>query len=265
MMNLIGKGLVVLYTTMCLAGLFLAFVISFEFIDWGRAEPRIIHGEPAKQGPPQNERRIASEYDKTLALYNDALAGRNLYVLPPLTTGSAEDVWHRSEDRLAQNHLFYVAELKKLREADSDIVVSAQADITATDAAGERFGKPVLSVKIDGLDKSVKTYREILKAEQAKLDPLEQAVRDLAKQNSDISHNLTGKDDAGKQVKRGLFDLIDAEFQTQQRHRAELDYLSPLWAHARDEEQRYRSRRASLTDTLSGLDAALKARRAREK
>jgi hypothetical protein len=265
MMNLIGKGLVLIYTVMCVAGLCLALVIYLNFVDWGRAEPRVVHGEVPKQGPPQNELRVASEYDKSAVLYQDAKAARDLTMtqLTPMSEPLA--YWHEAQGRLAQNHLYYVDMLEKLRKGEGDIDVIALADVTGTDTPGKPIGKPVPSVKMEGLNKSLATYAAMLKAEQAKLDPIEEDVREWAKKNTEISYQLTGKDATGKRVAPGLFELIDHEFQTQQQHLAERNYWEPHWASAKDEARRYAARRASLEGTLDGLNAALKARKAREK
>src|SRR5205823_3869210 len=60
MMNFIGKGLVLFHTLLSLAGMTLAIVIWFEYVDWGRAEPRALPADTSKGG---KEQRVASEFD----------------------------------------------------------------------------------------------------------------------------------------------------------------------------------------------------------
>jgi hypothetical protein len=268
MMNSIGKGLVLIYTMFSIMGLMLAIVIYFEFIDWGRAEPRVLRGEPTKGSSGSNDMRIASEYEKSKVMFDYALSGRNL-VVPPMAP--AEQGLHEAEQRFAQNHLYYVAELKKLREDPGIIEVKAlPAEGIPTDTPGKAIGKPIPSVKIAELDRSLKTYNEILKMEQDKIKPIEDAIYNptdggITKKNSDLSFVLTGKDDTGKKKQHGLFDLIDLEFNTRQRLLEEFAYVQPEWASVVEEARRFSARRVSLEATLSGLEKALKEKQAKQK
>jgi hypothetical protein len=212
MFNIIGKALVLVYAACCLAGLALAVMVFFEFIDWGRAEPRVQAGESTKSG--SNDLRIASEFDKSVVIYNDAVASRNLALLavPP-----AENALREIESYFGKNHLFYVDELKKLRVGDGAV------DVKAIPADGIPTGK-------------------------------------LAEENEKISYQLTGKKD-GKKKNHGIYDLVEEEFQTQQLHKSERDYLQPQWAATVEEARRFSLRHDSLTATLAGLEKVLKARK----
>jgi hypothetical protein len=265
MMNNIGKGLVLVYTVGCLAGLMLALVVYFNFIDWGRAEPRILRGDSSKG--PGNDMRIASEYEKGKAIFDNAVAGRNLVVAP---IAPAEAALHEAQEHFAQNHLFYVAELKRLRSDEGDIEVKRlPPDGVQTDTPGKVIGKPIPSVKVPDLNKSLKQYGEILRTEQAKIKPIEDAISDpkvgLAKKNTDISFHLTGKNAEGKQTAHGLFDLVNIEFNMQQLLLDEYKRVQPYWATASEEARRYSARRVSLEATLSGLEQALKAKEAKRR
>ena len=254
MMNFIGKGLVLIHTLLSLAGLVLAFVIWFEFIDWGRAEPRVSRGESAKSG--SKEQRIVSEYDKAVAVAKEGEASRNLAV--PLMA-PAEKALQEVAPRFPDNHLFYIAELKKIREAPGEIEVLAIPDGAPTDAPGQPYGKPVPSVKIAGLTKSLKTYRDALKVEADKHKDLELDVQKWATLDAATSIKLTGKDADGKK-QHGLYELVDEEFKLQQRLREEREYLTPFWAAAIEEARRFDVRHSGLKKTLEGLETALKAR-----
>jgi hypothetical protein len=259
MFNIIGKGLVLVYSVFCLAGLVLALLVFFEFVDWGRAEPRVYHGESTKSG--SNDQRIASEFDKSVVIYNDALAGRN-QVLP--TIAPAEDSLREIASYFGKNHLFYVDELNKLRKGDAPIEVKAiPADGIPSDKPGKPYGKPVPEIKIDGLVKSQAAYTAELKELLKKDGPvakLEEALGKLAEDNEIISYQLTGKKD-GKKKNHGIYDLIEEEFQMQQLHISERNYLQPQWAATVEEARRFSLRHDSLKTTLDGLEKVLKARK----
>jgi hypothetical protein len=251
MFNFIGKGLVLVHTLLSLAGLVLAFVIWFEFVDWGRSEPRISRGEPSKTG--STDQRIASEYDRSVVVVKDGEVARNLAV--PLMA-PAEDSLRETAAKFGPNHLFYVAELKKLREAEGNIEVMA---ITPDGIALDATGKPILKDKVDGLSKSLAAYYKELAAEIAKVKPIEEEVRKWTEKDAQTSFLLTGKVEDGKQ-QHGMLELLDQEFKTQQRLREEKDYLLPLWAAAIEEARRFSVRRKGLEDTLHGLEKTLKDR-----
>jgi hypothetical protein len=259
MFNIIGKALVLVYAACCLAGLALAVMVFFEFIDWGRAEPRVQAGESTKSG--SNDLRIASEFDKSVVIYNDAVASRNLALLavPP-----AENALREIESYFGKNHLFYVDELKKLRVGDGAVDVKAiPADGIPTDKPGKPYGKPVPELEIKELTKSLSAYtaelRELLKKD-GPVAKLEEAIGKLAEENEKISYQLTGKKD-GKKKNHGIYDLVEEEFQTQQLHKSERDYLQPQWAATVEEARRFSLRHDSLTATLAGLEKVLNARK----
>jgi hypothetical protein len=258
----IGRFLVLINTFLALLGLGLALVIYFDFVDWGRSTPRSVRGEPVKAGAG-NDLRIASEYDKSKVLFDHAVKGRDLAIggqgEPPLA--NAENSLGDARIRMAQNHLFYAAQLKSLRSGNGNIEVKAMPpEGMPTDTPGKATGKAVPSVKLDGLNRSIVAYTEELKNDMAKLDPLQKKVRDLAEANSKVSYQLTGKDDAGKRVTHGIIELVDQEYAMQQRLLQEREQLQPYWASTIEEARRYGARRSSLEGTLTGLKDALKAR-----
>jgi hypothetical protein len=263
MWNTLGKGLILVYTIGCLMGLMLAYVVYFEFIDWGRSVPRVVAGESGKGAPGANDMRIASEYDKSKVIFDNAKGDRDLSA-PPLVP--AEVALREAQDRFAQNHLFYVAQLRNLESGVGDIEVKRlPPEGIPTDMPGKVIGKPIPSVKMPELNKSLATYLNLLRAEQEKLKPLDDAVRELAKKNSDISYQLTGKNDKGDKVTHGLFELVDLEYNTQQRLLAEYNYVQPQWASVVEDARRYGARRTSLEGTLGGLEKALKGNQGKQK
>jgi hypothetical protein len=260
--NAIGKLLVLFNTFLCLLGLAVAILIYWDFVDWGRSQPRLLHGEQPKAGPA-NDQRIASEYDKSKVLFDHAVRSRDLTIVgqgePPLR--KAEDSLHEAQARLAQNHQYYAALLKSLRSGTGDIDVKAlPAEGLATDTPNKAVGKLVPSVKLDGLNRSIAVYQQELKNEQDKLDPIQEKLRALADANSKLSYQLSGKDENGKRLTHGVFDLINAEYAMQQKLLQEREQVQPRWASTIEEARRFGSRRSSLEYTLGGLQQALKER-----
>ena len=266
MMNTLGKGLVLIHAMLALLGLFLAIAVYFEFTDWGRSEPRTVLGERIKGGGG-NDQRIASEYDKSVVVFQEAVFGRNLVLGPlvssPLTPDEA--ALREAEMRFPQNHLFYVKTLQELREGPGDIEVKALApDGIPTDTPGKRYGKPVPDVKVQGLDKSLATYRQLIQTEQAKFKDIDEAIRDVAKKDAEVSYQLTGKNEAGKRDSPGIIELIDLEFQSQQLALKEREYVQPQWANIVEQARTFSARRQSLEKTLAPLEKELKARQAKQ-
>src|SRR5204862_250378 len=98
--------LVFVHTALSLLVLTAAAGIYFQFIDWGWKEAR-----------KQVDVRIASEYDKRLAAYNQVALAANLAKsnLPPAQAALAA-----AQKSFADNHLFYVSELQRLRSEPGD-------------------------------------------------------------------------------------------------------------------------------------------------
>jgi uncharacterized coiled-coil protein SlyX len=254
-MNILGRILVLIFTLFSLLGLMLAIIIYYEFIDWGRAEPRSVRGEITKGGT-SNDVRVPSQYDTSVVIFNDAVAGRNL-IVPGVAP--AEESLREIEPRFPQNHLFYVAELNKLRSDDGPVdVKTIKADGIPTDTPGKPFGKPIPEEKVDGLNKSLAGYKKELDEEMAKLKGLQDKITDWAKQDAEITLTLTGKDETGKKDRHGLYELVAQEFAMQQQHKKEREYLLPLWATEVEKARRFGARRGDLEATLAGLERALK-------
>jgi len=254
MVNHIGKGLVVVHTLLSLAGMTLAIVILFEFVDWGRADPRVGGGDTSKGGKPQY---VASEFDKAKVAVQQGELARNL-AAPMMEP--AERSLQEVAARFPANHLYYVAELKRLREAPSDIeVLAIAANGVPTDTPGQPYGKPIPSVKVDRVTKSLNALGEELKSETAKLEKLEKAIRDWSEKDAHVSFLLTGQDADGKK-QHGLYELVDEEFRVQQRLREEREFLLPYWAAAIEEARRFAARRDGLEATLLGLEKTMKQR-----
>ena len=256
MFNFVGKGLILFHTLLSLAGMTLAIIIFFQYVDWGRADPRLAGAD--SKGP-----RVPAEIDKTVVAVREGEAARNMAV--PLMA-PAEKSLQDVAARFPENHLFYVAELKRLSEADGDIKVQAiTADGVPTDTPGLPYGKPIPSVDVPGVTKSLKSLQNELKTyagtkdKKGLLQKLELEIQDFAAKDEHTSFLLTGEDKDGKK-QHGLYRLIDEEFKFQQKLKSERDYLQPFWAGALEEARRFATRRVGLEKTLEGLEKAMKER-----
>lgn len=259
MINFFGKSLVVMHTGLALIALAFALGSYFSVIDWGWKEPRFsleVRGEQErkdkKQLPGIGPLRIASEIDKRTAALNEAAKARN-QVLPAVARNQA--AWRASAQQLPVNHLVYAQVLAGLRNAPGKF------DIKALEY--NKNGEPVLDPpnigmtregeKVTGINQSYQTYLEDLKKVDEELDKVtKDTLRWIAK-TKDVTFNLTGKDDAGKPVQAGIYELIDREFEEQKQAKFENEYLVPRWARALEEAELFRERREVLEETLTRL------------
>jgi hypothetical protein len=237
MINLIAKTLVGTHTALSLLGLVWALLLFFQFPDWGWVEPR-----------KEYEQRIASEYDKSVVAIRQAVATRDrvLTTVPP-----AEKALREAETYYPQNRLYYTAELQRLRKAPDKIVVKTVKGEGLPMLDRKKLGKPVLDTDVAGIEKSYDAYLDDLKKVQGQIDEVQKEIRKYIDDSKEVTFQLTGKDDAGKKVKHGLYDLVDQEYQTQQRLNTEREYLRPQWAEALEDARRFAVRRSNLERTLS--------------
>jgi hypothetical protein len=238
MFNFLGKVLVLVHTFLSLLVMIWALSLFMNATDWGFINPREDLGQ-----------RIASEFDKSAVAVSDAIKMRDRAVV---NVAAAQASLRETEQRFAFNHLYYVAELKRLRTAPEPIEVKAiKAGVLPLDTPGKEIGKPVLDAKVEGIDQSYQTYVGNLKMLEAQIDKVETEKREVIEESKKVTFQLTGKDDAGKRVRIGLYELIDKEYQIQQGLRQEKEYLQPQWAQALEEARLFRLRRQSLETTLS--------------
>jgi hypothetical protein len=241
MFNTLGRVLVVAFTALSLLLLTWSVSLYLNGIDWGWVSPRV-----------ELDQRIASEYDKSVVAFNDAVKMRDhaLAVVP-----AAQAALRAAEAQFPANHLYYVAELKRLQTAPEPIEVKAIGSALALDKAG-KLGKPVLDTKVDEVTKSYQAYLGDLKKTYADIDAVEADLREVVEKSKKLTFQLTGKDDAGKKVQHGLYDLIDIEYRTQTRLKEEREYLRPIWSQALNEAQGFAQRRGNLELTLERLKKA---------
>ncbi len=241
MMNFLGKALVLVHTLLCLVGMAWAVAMYLQFTDLGWKVPR-----------QQLDQSIPSEFDKSVASLKLALQGRDLVmpgVRPP------QDSLRDAERYLPGNHLFYAAELERLRSASDPIVVKGIAEGLDSLEPSKRpgLGKPKLDVEMKGFEKSYDAYLADLQGQLKKIDDEQAAIRKTIEQTREINYQLTGKDDAGESKTKGIYDLLDVETQTQSRLKAEREYMQPFREQAVEEARLFQLRRVGMERTLQRL------------
>ena len=140
MINKLAKSLVLVHTVFSLAGLAYGIFVFLQAKDFGRAEPSKEVLEYNADGTAKSSVRHASAYDKSAAAYSVAVASRDrtyAQVKPAL------DLLARTEPFLPENHLFFVAELDRLKKATDKIEVKRLMD-GGVSLDAKDFGKPVL-------------------------------------------------------------------------------------------------------------------------
>lgn len=241
MLNYLGKLFVLIHTLLSVVAMTWALGLFLDLTDWGWKEPR-----------QELEGKIASEYDKSAAALKQAVRVRDL-VYPAVKP--ARDALRDAESQFPQNHLFYVQELKKLRDSTDPIEVRELK--TEPDPKGKVTGKPVFDAKLEGLDKSLVAYAMELQTAKEEAVKVEEEITDVLKETQKVTFQLTGKDDSGKQVTYGLYDLVDAEYKALTRARQEKDELKPIWAQSLEEARLYTVRRNALEQRVRQLEKAL--------
>ena len=252
MINFLAKSLVLLHMILSVAAMSWAILLFLDPKDFGWKDPRQEVYQYNEDGSPKSSIWHASEIDKSQAALVLAKNTRDLtyiYVKPTLTE------IHDNEAYLANNHLHYRAEMKRLQDGVGDIEYKAFKEGGMTlDTPNNNLGKPAQEDKaIANLKKSYKTYADDFKMvldEEKKVADEMQA--DTLKTKA-ITALTTGTDEANKYVQPGLYDLIDREFKAQTKLKEEIDDIKPRWSRALENARLYQSQREGLEQTLEKL------------
>lgn len=253
MINFFAKALVLFHTILSIAAMSWAIMIFLQAKDYGWREPaKEVFEYDATTGDPKSWVRHASEIDKSQAALIDAKNGRDLtytYVKPTL------DEIRDNEAYLANNHLHYRAEMKRLQSGVGDLEVKRFQDGgLILDTPTSSLGKPALEDKaIANIKKSYDAYGDDLKTllkEEKKMD--DEIQVDTVKTKA-ITAKMTGTDEFNKYVQPGLYQLIDLEFKAQTQLKIEIDEIKPGWSKAIENARLYQSQRNGLQETLEKL------------
>lgn len=261
MINYLGKLFVFAYVLLALIAMAWSVGLFLQFTDWGWKEPR-----------QDLDTRIASEYDKSTAVVKQAVRARDA-ILPLVKP--AEEALVDAEDYYPKNHIFYLQQLENLRGeplpgkpsfTPAKDAIEVKTLKTADEGKGPalpldkaQVGKPQFDQKIEGLDKTWVTYRADLEKIKEETVKVEKEIEKILAETQKVTFQLTGKDDAGKKLTYGIYELLDAEYQALVQARKELDEFKPSWARRLDEARTYVERRAVLQQALDRLRKSLEA------
>ena len=251
-MNIAGKLLVLVQVTLSMAAMTWAMLSVLLAKDFGWREPAREVVEWTKEGAEKTVIRYASEHDKSTAALKEAVRLRDLtyiYVKP------AMDELRQGEHFLWQNHLYFVAQLKEMRESpDTFDVRRFQPLGLKIEPSFRDLGKPELeAAKVDGVNKSKKTYEAELKKLRAEIATVEEQSRKVLILTKRFTAELTGTDDNNKYVQPGLYQLTDVEFKTQSELKVAIEAIKPDWSKAVEQARLFMARRGDLEETLSKL------------
>jgi hypothetical protein len=272
-MNFLAKSLVLIHTILSVAAMAWAITVVLQARDFGWERPYKEVLEYKQDGEPKSWVFHASEYDKSEAQLREAKKNRDnlfVFVMPAL------DSLRETEPYLPQNHLYYVAMLKELRESPKDKLDVFRFKDGGLTLETPVVGKPELEAKpIPGVNKSYKRYHEDLqkligkmtwdKADPktrkiiapGEIDKVEEEINIIVVATKAVTAKLTGTDEANKYVEPGIYKLIDLEFQAQVQLRNEIEEIKPHWSKAIEQARLFVNRRNNLEATLEKLKAAL--------
>jgi hypothetical protein len=252
MINFLAKSLVLVNTVFSVAAMSWAILHVLQARDFGWTEPYKEITEYDSEGKEKSWVRHASEIDKSQVALIEAKNTRDLtyvFVKPAL------DQIRETEPYLANNHLHYKAELKRLLDGPGELEVKNLKDGGyALDTPANDLGKPALEDKaLANIKKSYKAYQTDLKKLYEEVDTVEEEIQKTAVAIKKFTADLTGTDEANKYVQPGLYQLTDLEFKAQTQLKIEIDQIKPHWSNAIENARLYQSRRSGLEDTLEKL------------
>jgi hypothetical protein len=250
MINLIAKILVMVHTVLCVSGMAWAIMLVVQGRDFGKIEPY-----KEDDTNPKLAVVYASEYDKSLAAANEAARTRNLtytYVKPAI------DSIRTTEKFFPENHLYYLAQRKRLVEMRSEAEKKNGKPFSVHRFKNGGFdldvpdlGKPVMEGKeIDMIKKPHKEYDVDYKNVVEDIATVEAEINKIEKDIALVITEIIGADEGGKY---GLYQLIDKEFKYQGQVKIEIDEIKPYWSKAVEQSRLFQFRRVDLEATLEKL------------
>jgi hypothetical protein len=266
MINAFAKFLVLLQAALSVAGMAWAIMLVLQGRDFGWKVPEKEVVERSSDGTPKTYVQYASEYDKSFAVAKEAEKTRDrtyTHVKPAI------DSIRATAPYLPTNHLFYLAELRRLRDAPDKIEVKRLKDGGYTlDPPDSVLGKPVMEDKaLDMVTKSYSAYQVDLaklighydpktkEVTPGEIDAVEEQIRKIVDKTKKITAELTGTDENGDKIGYGLYQLVDLELKYQAQIKIETDDIKPNWSKAVEQSRVLRYRRTDLEATLEKLKA----------
>jgi hypothetical protein len=242
MMNRIGKILVIGQTALSLMFMAWAFMVYFQYTDYGWKEPRKIW-ETKDSGY-----RIASQIDKRTATLHELYRQRDR-ALPSVKPALIH--LKASMEAFPKNHQFYIAELEKIRVSDEPI---SPKQLTWKDGRlvleQPVLGKPAMKAPVAGIEKSTKTTT----IERDKiLEDIKAITPEITKLIED-ARAITIQLDGDKDTQDiGLYEILENETTFQSKIREEKEYIMPLRADALRRVETFRDLMNGMKRTLTSV------------
>jgi hypothetical protein len=264
MFNALAKSLVLMQALLSVAGMTWAMMLVVQSRDLGRAEPANEVLETNADGTPAAKpgavMRFASEYDKSVVAVQEAAKARDRvyrHVKPALDSIVA------TEKFMPENHLFYLAQLKRLREERSEQdkkddkpfkVFRLKNGGTALPIEDGNLGKPDFEAnEVAMIKKPFKEYEADYKGLVKEIDVYEGKLQKVAILTQNITAETTGTNKSNEYVNPGLYELKSMEFKYQGQIKVEIDAIKQDRSEAIGSSGTLRLRRSGLEATLKKL------------
>ena len=252
MINIFAKSLVLVHAILSIAAMSWAITLFLEPRDFGWKEPRREVLVYDAEGNPKELVRHASEIDKSQAALLESKNTRDLtyaYVKPAL------DQIRENEAYLANNHLHYRAEMKRLQFAPGDLEVRKfKEGGLILDTPNSTLGKPAQEDSpLASIKKSYQAYGDDLKKVLKEENDVDAEIQSDTLKTKALVAKMTGTDETNKSVHPGLYQLVDLEFKAQTQLKISIDDIKPRWSEAIENARLYQSQRNGLEATLEKL------------
>jgi hypothetical protein len=247
-MNRFGRNLVLAQTALSLVFMTWAVMVYLQFNDYGWKEPKKIW-ETKDSGY-----RIASQLDKRVAALH-TLYRQKERALPGVQP--ALDKLTETMEHFPKNHQFYLEELARVRQGEGEIQpkqLTWKEGVLVVDTPDKPLGKPVMKTPVGGIDKSTKTLTTERDNIYAQIDAITPMIQNLVKNVDEITLQLYGtKDDKGKSVDIGLYEVLENETTHQDKIRQEIEDITPRYVDAERRAAGFRNRYRGMEQTISRI------------
>jgi hypothetical protein len=252
MVNVLAKSLVLVHTILSVAAMSWAIMLFLDAKDFGWKEPNKEVLVYDAEGNPKESVRHASAIDKSQAALIESKNSRDLtyaYVKPAL------DQIRGNEAYLANNHLHYRAELKRLQYAPGELEVKKfQEGGLILDTPNSNLGKPTQEEKpLANIKKSYQAYGDDLTRILKEEHDVDAEIQSDTLKTKALVAKMTGTDETNKYVQPGLYQLTDLEFKAQTQLKISISDIKPRWSQAIENARLYQSQRNGLEQTLEKL------------
>jgi hypothetical protein len=251
-MNFLGKFLVLINLALALVLLAWAVLLFTQPVDLGWKEPRKAWGG-SPEGKKEPNEVIAARIDERAAGYKIL---REVRAAAVANAKLAEDRLRPYEGQFGANRVYYNRQLQHLESGQGQIQVAEvkyNKDGTPALFQGKEWAPPVLDRLVPEVTKSYKTYLDELFATAEKMKNVAAQIAKVQGEQKKLTERLNGVHKDGKVVEPGYYDLLEDEAVAQQKLKAEIEYLQPLWVVELYNAQLLRGRRQGLEKRMREL------------